>query len=74
MQLDHRYRLLLWELVYHDCVVAQWYWGNHDNKLLALWNNPRGPGTDSRRVTGPGWDPWTGCSRVAHNRWGPKGP
>lgn len=36
-QLGHRYRLPLWELVYHDCVVAQWYWGDYNNKLPALW-------------------------------------
>ena len=32
-QLGHDYRLPLWELVYHDCVVAQWYWGDYNNKL-----------------------------------------
>jgi hypothetical protein len=37
-QLGHKYRLPLWELVYHDCVVAQWYWGDYNNKLLALWD------------------------------------
>jgi hypothetical protein len=31
------YRLPLWELVYHDCVVAQWYWGDYNNKLPAVW-------------------------------------
>lgn len=31
------YRLPLWELVYHDCVVAQWYWGDYNNKIPALW-------------------------------------
>jgi len=36
-QLGHRYRLPVWELVYHDCVVAQWYWGDYNNKLPALW-------------------------------------
>jgi hypothetical protein len=36
-QLGHRYRLPLWELVYHDCVVAQWYWGDYNNKLPSLW-------------------------------------
>jgi hypothetical protein len=24
--------------VYHDCVVAQWYWGDYNNKLPALWD------------------------------------
>jgi len=37
-QTGHRYRLPLWELVYHDCVVAQWYWGDYNNKLPALWD------------------------------------
>ncbi|NQT88114.1 hypothetical protein HQ560_15210, partial [bacterium] len=36
-QTGHRYRLPLWELVYHDCVVAQWYWGDYNNKLPSLW-------------------------------------
>lgn len=37
-QLGHQYRLPLWELVYHDCVVAQWYWGDYNNKLPMLWD------------------------------------
>lgn len=37
-QVGHKYRLPLWELVYHDCVVAQWYWGDYNNKLPAIWN------------------------------------
>ena len=37
-QTGHVYRLPLWELVYHDCVVAQWYWGDYNNKLPALWD------------------------------------
>ena len=32
-----RYRLPLWELVYHDCVVAYWYWGDFNNKMDAIW-------------------------------------
>ncbi|MCY2988696.1 MAG: carbohydrate binding domain-containing protein [Planctomycetota bacterium] len=36
-QTGHAYRLPLWELVYHDCVVAQWYWGDYNNKLPSLW-------------------------------------
>ena len=36
-QTGHYYRLPLWELVYHDCVVAQWYWGDYNNKLPAVW-------------------------------------
>lgn len=37
-QTGHFYRLPLWELVYHDCVVAQWYWGDYNNKLPQLWD------------------------------------
>ena len=37
-QVGQRYRLPLWELVYHDCVVAQWYWGDYNNKLPAVWD------------------------------------
>jgi hypothetical protein len=37
-QTGHSYRLPLWELVYHDCVVAQWYWGDYNNKLPSLWD------------------------------------
>jgi hypothetical protein len=37
-QLGYRYRLPLWELVYHDCVVAQWYWGDYSNKLPSVWD------------------------------------
>lgn len=36
-QVGEAYRLPLWELVYHDCVVAQWYWGDYNNKLPAIW-------------------------------------
>jgi len=37
-QLNEKYRLPLWELVFHDCVVAQWYWGDYNNKLPAVWD------------------------------------
>lgn len=37
-QLGHDYRIPLWELVYHDCVVSHWYWGDYNNKLPALWD------------------------------------
>jgi hypothetical protein len=37
-QVGERYRLPLWELVYHDCCVAQWYWGDYNNKLPAIWH------------------------------------
>jgi hypothetical protein len=36
-QVGESYRLPLWELVYHDCVVAQWYWGDYNNKLPQIW-------------------------------------
>jgi hypothetical protein len=31
------YRIPLWELVYHDCVVSYWYWGDYSNKILSVW-------------------------------------
>ena len=37
-QLGAEYRLPLWELVYHDCVAAHWYWGDYNNKLPVLWD------------------------------------
>ncbi|GIX50284.1 MAG: hypothetical protein KatS3mg132_478 [Limisphaera sp.] len=37
-QVGWQYRLPLWELVYHDCVVAHWYWGDYSNKLPELWD------------------------------------
>jgi len=36
-QVGHFYRIPLWELVYHDCVVAQWYWGDYNNKAPEAW-------------------------------------
>lgn len=37
-QTGHYYRLPLWELVYHDCVVSYWYWGDYNNKLPPVWD------------------------------------
>ncbi len=37
-QAGYGYRLPLWELVYHDCCVAQWYWGDYNNKLPSQWD------------------------------------
>jgi hypothetical protein len=37
VQVGEKYRLPLWELVYHDCCVAQWYWGDYNNKLPPIW-------------------------------------
>jgi aryl-phospho-beta-D-glucosidase BglC (GH1 family) len=36
-QLGWKYRIPLWELVYHDCVVAYWYWGDYSNKITPVW-------------------------------------
>lgn len=37
-QVGYQYRLPLWELVYHDCVVSTWYWGDYSNKFPTLWD------------------------------------
>jgi hypothetical protein len=37
-QVGEKYRLPLWELVYHDCVCAHWYWGDYNNKLPDIWH------------------------------------
>ena len=37
-QVGEKYRLPLWELVFHDCLCAHWYWGDYNNKLPALWD------------------------------------
>lgn len=37
-QTGHYYRLPLWELVFHDCAVSYWYWGDFNNKLPTLWD------------------------------------
>ena len=36
-QVGENYRLPLWELVYHECVCAHWYWGDYNNKLPDIW-------------------------------------
>lgn len=36
-QVGEAFRLPLWELVYHDCTVSYWYWGDYNNKLPSLW-------------------------------------
>ncbi|MBR1920982.1 MAG: hypothetical protein IJ829_03125 [Kiritimatiellae bacterium] len=36
-QVGEGYRLPLWELVYHDCLCAHWYWGDYNNKLPDIW-------------------------------------
>lgn len=32
--LGHTYRVPLWELVFHDCLVTTWYWGDASDWLL----------------------------------------
>ena len=36
-QMGEEYRLPLFELIYHGCVVSYWYWGDHNNKFPKLW-------------------------------------
>jgi len=33
--IGHQYRVPLWELVFHDCVVSTWYWGDSNDFLIA---------------------------------------
>ena len=32
--IGHAFRVPLWELVFHDCVVSTWYWGDSNDFLL----------------------------------------
>ena len=32
--IGHAYRVPLWELVFHDCIVTTWYWGDSSDFLL----------------------------------------
>jgi hypothetical protein len=32
--IGHEYRAPLWELVFHDCIVSTWYWGDASDFLL----------------------------------------
>jgi hypothetical protein len=36
-QVGPYYRIPLFELVYHDCVVSYWYWGDSSNRQPADW-------------------------------------
>lgn len=36
-QVGHYYRIPLWELVYHDCTISMWYWGDYNNKVPEVW-------------------------------------
>ena len=33
--IGHQYRIPLWELVFHDCIITTWYWGDSSDFLLA---------------------------------------
>ena len=37
-QVGAEYRLPLWELVFHDCCCAHWYWGDTQNKASEIWD------------------------------------
>jgi hypothetical protein len=37
-QVGAYYRVPLWELVYHDCTVSHWYWGDSSNKAPEVWD------------------------------------
>jgi hypothetical protein len=37
-QVGPKYRIPLFELVYHDCVVSYWYWGDSSNRVPELWD------------------------------------
>ncbi|HOX39799.1 MAG TPA: glycoside hydrolase [Candidatus Brocadiia bacterium] len=32
--IGHEWRVPLWELVFHDCIVSTWYWGDSNDFLL----------------------------------------
>ena len=32
--IGHEYRVPLWELVFHDCIITTWYWGDSSDFLL----------------------------------------
>ena len=34
---DGKYRIPLFELVFHDCCCAHWYWYDYSNRPLELW-------------------------------------
>lgn len=37
-QVGPYYRVPLWELVYHDCVVSYWWWGDGQSKSPEVWD------------------------------------
>jgi hypothetical protein len=32
--IGHQYRAPLWELVFHDCIITTWYWGDSSDYLI----------------------------------------
>lgn len=36
-QIGEKYRIPLWELVYHDAMVTTWYWGDSSNRIPEMW-------------------------------------
>lgn len=36
-QVGEKYRIPLWELVFHDAAVATWYWGDSSNRIPEVW-------------------------------------
>ena len=36
-QIGERYRVPLWELVFHDCACAHWYWGDCTDRSVEMW-------------------------------------
>jgi hypothetical protein len=38
-QVGPYYRIPLFELVYHDCVVSYWYWGDSSNRIPEVWKD-----------------------------------
>lgn len=36
-QVGEDYRIPLWELVFHDCAVSTWYWGDSSNLIPESW-------------------------------------
>ena len=38
VMLNESLRVPLFELVYHDCVVSYWYWCDHNNKVIPVWD------------------------------------
>jgi len=35
--LNEKYRIPLFELVYHDCVASHWYWYDYSNQPICFW-------------------------------------